>query len=158
MEGHRALTPVEILEAAGVEFVLHEHVPVATVAEILMALPFPAEEHVKTLAFTAGGNVVLASLRGSDRLRFGQLARAIGVGRDTISPLSPERVRDELGLEPGGVCPLVDRADVTVLFDRRVLDLPRAFCGSGRNDATLELAPADLAAASGAKVVELSAD
>jgi len=151
-------SPETILRDAGVPFALHEHVPVATVAEIVVALPFPAEEHVKTLAFTAGGNVVLASLRGSDRLRFGQLARALGVGRDTISPLSSERVRDELGLEPGGVCPLVDRADVTVLFDRRVLDLPRAFCGSGRNDATLELAPADLAAASRATIAELAAD
>ena len=110
---------------------MHEHVPVATVAEILDALPFPAEEHVKTLAFTAEGRVVLAALRGSDRLQFGRLARALGVGRDRISPLAPERVREELGLEPGGVCPLVDRDDVTVLFDRRVLDLPRAFCGSG---------------------------
>jgi len=151
-------SPETILRDAGVPFALHEHVPVATVAEIVVALPFPAEEHVKTLAFTAGGNVVLASLRGSDRLRFGQLARALGVGRDTISPLAPERVRDELGLEPGGVCPLVDRADVTVLFDRRVLDLPRAFCGSGRNDATLELAPADLASASRATIAELAAD
>jgi len=151
-------SPETMLREAGVPFALHEHVPVATVAEILVALPFPAEEHVKTLAFTAGGGIVLTALRGSDRLRFGQLARALGVGRDTISPLPPERVRGELGLEPGGVCPLVDRADVTVLFDRRVLDLPRAFCGSGRNDATLELAAADLAAASGATIADLSAD
>ena len=150
-------TPEAILRDAGVSFSLHEHVPVATVAEILVALPFPAEEHVKTLAFTADGSVVLAALRGSDRLQFGRLARALGVGRDRIVPLSAERVREELGLEPGGDCPLVD-GDVTVLADRRVLDLPRVFCGSGRNDATLELAPADLVAASGATVTELAAD
>jgi Cys-tRNA(Pro)/Cys-tRNA(Cys) deacylase len=150
-------TPEAILRDAGVSFSLHEHVPVATVAEILVALPFPAEEHVKTLAFTADGSVVLAALRGSDRLQFGRLARALGVGRDRIVPLPPERVREELGLEPGGVCPLVD-GDVTVLADRRVLDLPRVFCGSGRNDATLELAPADLVAASRATVTDLAAD
>jgi Cys-tRNA(Pro)/Cys-tRNA(Cys) deacylase len=150
-------TPEAILRDAGVPFALHEHVPVATVAEILVALPFPAEEHVKTLAFTADGGIVLAALRGSDRLQFGRLARALGVGRDRIVPLPPERVREELGLEPGGVCPLVD-GDVTVLADRRVLDLPRVFCGSGRNDATLELAPADLVAASRATVTELAAD
>ena len=148
--------PEEILRHAGIEFRVHEHVPVATVADILDALPFPAQEHVKTLAFTAEGRVVLAALRGSDRLQFGRLARALGVGRDRISPLAPERVREELGLEPGGVCPLVDRDDVTVLFDRRVLDLPRAFCGSGRNDATLELAPTDLVAATGATIAELA--
>jgi Cys-tRNA(Pro)/Cys-tRNA(Cys) deacylase len=151
-------TPEAILRDAGIPFALHEHTPVATVAEILVVLPFPAEEHVKTLAFAADGGVVLAALRGSDRLQFGRLARALGVGRDRIAPLSPERVRVELGLEPGGVCPLVDRDDVNVLVDRRVLDLPRVFCGSGRNDATLELAPADLVAASRATVTELAAD
>ena len=35
---------------------------------------------------------------------------------------------------------------MTVLVDRRVLDLPRVFCGSGRNDATLELASPALVA------------
>ena len=150
-------SPVEILRDAGIPFVVHEHPPVATVAEILEALPFPAEEHVKTLALRADGRVVLAALRGSDRLQFGRLARAIGVGRDRISPLPPAQVEAELGLQPGGVCPLVDGA-ATVLVDRRVLDSPRVFCGSGRNDATLELAPGDLIAASHASVAELAAD
>src|SRR5262249_37777315 len=113
--------------------------------------------HVKTLALAADGRVVLAALRGSDRLRFGRLARAVGVGRDRISPLPPERVRGELGLQPGGVCPITD-ADVTVVVDERVLALPRAFCGPGRNDATLELAPADLVAASRATVADLASD
>ena len=130
-------TPVEILEGAGVPFTVHEHAPVASVAEILAALPFPAEEHVKTLAFDADGRVVLAALRGSDRVAYGSLARALGVARDRLEALPPHRVRDELGLEPGGVCPLVDVEGVVVLVDARVLGLPRAFCGSGsqRRDA-----------------------
>ena len=151
-------SPEQILRDAGIPFVLHEHVPVATVAEIVAVLPYPAEEHVKTLAFAADGAVALAALRGSDRLQFGRLARALGVGRDRIAPLPSERMREELGLEPGGVCPLVDRDDVTVVVDRRVLELPRAFCGAGRNDGTFELAPADLVAASGATVIDLAAD
>jgi Cys-tRNA(Pro)/Cys-tRNA(Cys) deacylase len=150
-------SPEQILRDAGIPFRVHEHVPVATVPEIVEALPFPASEHVKTLAFDAAGRIALASLRGSDRLHFGRLARALGVARDRLSPLSPERVRAELGLEPGGVCPLVDRDDVVILVDHGVLALRRAFCGSGRNDATLELAPADLLSASGATVAALVA-
>ena len=151
-------TPEQILRDAGIAFVLHEHEPVATVGEIVEALPFPAEEHVKTLAFSADGRVVLAALRGSDRLHFGRLARAFGVPRDRLSQLPPERLREELGLEPGGVCPLVDYDGVTVLVDARVVHLQRAFCGSGRNDATLELTPADLLAASRAVLADLAAD
>jgi len=149
-------TPEQILHDAGVAFRVHEHVPVATVAEILEALPFPADEHVKTLAFDTGHGIALAALRGGDRLQFGKLARALGVARDRLTPLSPDRVRDELGLEPGGVCPLVERDGVTVVVDKRVLELERAFCGSGRNDATLELAPADLVAASRATAADLA--
>jgi Cys-tRNA(Pro)/Cys-tRNA(Cys) deacylase len=150
-------SPAEILRDAGIPFALHEHRPVSTVSEILDALPFPAEEHVKTLALAADGRVLLAALRGSDRLQFGRLARAARVARDRISPLPPDRVEAELGLQPGGVCPITD-ADVTVVVDERVLELPRAFCGSGRNDATLELAPADLVTASRASVAPLAAD
>ncbi len=153
-----ARTPEEILRNAGVKFRIHDHRPVATVAEILDALPFPADEHVKTLAFDTGGGIALAALRGGDRLQFGKLARALGVARDRLRPLSPDRVRDELGLEPGGVCPLVDRSDVTVVLDARVRELQRAYCGSGRNDATFELAPADLVAASRATVADLASD
>ena len=147
-------TPEEILRDAGVPFRVHEHVPVATVAEIVGALPFPAEEHVKTLAFDADGRIVLAALRGSDRLAYGSLARAAGIARDRLRPLPPDRVREELGFEPGGVCPLAEGA--VVIVDRRVLALDRAFCGSGRNDATLELSPADLVTAAGATVSELA--
>jgi Cys-tRNA(Pro)/Cys-tRNA(Cys) deacylase len=149
-------TPAELLHEAGVAFTVHEHVPVATVAEILVALPFPAEEHVKTLVFDADGRVALAALRGSDRLRYGPLARALGVPRDKLVALPPDRVRAELGLEPGGVCPLVDDPGVVVVVDRQVLDLERAFCGSGRTDATLELSAADLVRVSGARVADLA--
>ena len=149
--------PEEILEAAGVRFAVHEHVPVATVAEILDALPFPAEEHVKTLAVEAEGRIALAALRGSDRVHFGKLARALGVARDRLAPLPPERVRAELDLEPGGVCLLVDRIDVVRVVDARVLDLERVFTGSGRADRTLELSAGDLAAAAGAAVADLVA-
>jgi hypothetical protein len=37
-----------------------------------------------------------------------------------------------------------------------VLGLERAFCGSGRNDATLEVSPAGLVAAAAATVTELA--
>lgn len=152
-----ARTPAEILRDAGVRYAVHEHVPVASVAEIVEALPFPASQHVKTLAVVADGGIALAALRGDDRIHFGKLARALGVGRDRIRPLPAALVRAELGLEPGGVCPLVDRADVTVLVDTRVLELERCFCGSGRSDATLELATLDLVAASRGRPADLAA-
>ena len=150
------MSPEEILRAAGIEFTVHEHVPLLTVAEILEALPYPAEEHVKTLAFDADGTIALVGLRGSDRVAYGKLARALGVPRDKLAPLSPDRVRKELGLEPGGVCLLVKRDDVRRVVDRRVPELERAFTGAGRNDATLALSASDLVAAARADVADIA--
>ena len=79
-------SPGEILGDAEVAFTVHDHEPVGTVAEIVVVLPFPAEEHVKTLAFSADGRIALAALRGSDRLQFGRLARALAIARDRMHP------------------------------------------------------------------------
>lgn len=138
-------------------FAVHAHGPVATVADIIQALPFPAEEHVKTLAVDADGDVVLVCLRGGDRLAFGRLARALGVARDRLRPMPSERVRTELGMEPGGVCPLADVA-VRCVADSAVALLDRAFCGSGRTDATFELAAADLLRVTRAELADVRVD
>jgi prolyl-tRNA editing enzyme YbaK/EbsC (Cys-tRNA(Pro) deacylase) len=75
---------------------------------------------------------------------------------------TPEEILHDAGVpfrvhdwpRAGRVCPLADGA--TVLVDRQVLALERAFCGSGRNDATLEVSPAGLVAAAGATLTELA--
>ena len=147
-------TPEEILRAAGVAFVLHEHEPVRTYAEGVERLPFPPEAMVKTLAAETGGELVLAALRGGDRIHFGKLARALGVGRGTLNAVTPAALEQELGFEVGAVSLLSDFPGAR-LVDAAVVALGTVYTGAGRADRTLEVAAADLIAASGATVVEL---
>lgn len=142
-------TPEEILRAAGVIFAVHEHEPVRTFAEGVERLPFPAEAMVKTLAAETGGELVLVALRGADRLHFGKLARALGVGRDTLNAVTPAGLEVELGFEVGAVSLLTD-FPAARLVDEAVLGLGTVFTGSGRADRTIEVAVADLVRASGA--------
>lgn len=147
-------TPEEILRALGIDFTVHEHAPVRTYAESVELLPFPPEAMVKTLAAETGGELVLASLRGGDRIHFGKLARQLGVGRDTLNAVTPAALEVELGFEVGAVSLLTDFRSAR-LVDAAVAALGTVYTGSGRADRTLELAAADLIAASGATVVEL---
>ena len=136
-------TPEEILRAAGVAFVVHEHEPVRTYAESVERLPFPADAMVKTLALETGGELVLAALRGGDRVHFGKLAKALGVGRDTMNAVTAAALEVELGFEVGAVSLLTD-FPAARLVDEAVLALGTIYTGSGRADRTLELAAADL--------------
>lgn len=147
-------TPEEILRALGIAFTVHEHAPVRTYAESVELLPFPPGSMVKTLAAETGGELVLAALRGGDRIHFGKLSRQLGVGRSTLNAVSAAAIEIELGFEVGAVSLLTDFPSAR-LVDVAVAELGSVFTGSGRVDRTLELAAADLIAASGATVVEL---
>jgi Cys-tRNA(Pro)/Cys-tRNA(Cys) deacylase len=56
---------------------------------------------------------------------------------------------------PGGVAPLPING-ATVLFDRQVLDIDVVFCGTGRTDATLEIAAGDLFTIAGGRAADVA--
>ena len=93
----------------------------------------------------------LSSALCMDKVRSHQLAALAGVNRKDLAPLSPVAVLQRIGVAPGGVSPLHNRGhglvngEVLLFVDKDVLDIaPTAYCGAGRLDRTLELAPADL--------------
>lgn len=83
--------------------------------------------------------------------------RWLRVKRRELAALAPGQVRDLLGLEPGSVSPVSPRPEAVVFVDEDVLTiLPTLYCGIGRCDRTLEIAPADLVRLTGARVASLS--
>ena len=144
----------EIVERSGVPFVLHAHAATRTMAEAEQNLLFDVARIVKTVAFrTRDGGLVLAALRRTRRVDYLRLATLVGVNRRDLASLSPEEVWELLGVEPGSVSPLPLREDMTVLIDDDVLTiLPSIYCGIGRTDRTLEIAPADLAQLTGGRI------
>ncbi len=158
------LAPAEAFDAlldairrSGSLFTVHEHAPARTVEEA-RGLPFDLSRLVKAIAFrTAKGALVLAALVGGARVDYAKLAAAVGVSRREISSLSPDEVQGLLGVEPGSVAPIPLRSDVLVVVDEAVLSLaPTLYCGIGRADRTLEIAPADLVRLTGARVAGLA--
>lgn len=147
-------TPIAaaVLGRAGVRYRLHEHPPARTESELHLT-GLDVDTSAKTLAFTLpDGRFVLAAIPGRARLRYGNLARALGVPRSALRPMQAEDLL-ELGMEPGGVAPITDHPRSTLVLERSLLDLPLVYCGSGLPDVTVEIAPGDLAALSPATTV-----
>jgi len=147
-----------LVEESGAPFVLHEHQTMKTMADAELHLPFDVTRIVKTVAFRIlNGSLLLAALRGIARVDYARLAALAGVNRRTLAPLSPDEVLELLEVEPGSVSPLPLREDTAVFIDADVLTIaPTIYCGSGRSDRTLEIAPDDLVRMSGGFVGSFS--
>jgi prolyl-tRNA editing enzyme YbaK/EbsC (Cys-tRNA(Pro) deacylase)/predicted O-methyltransferase YrrM len=153
-----ASSPVRVLDERGVAYVLHEHEPIRSAADIRDRTDMPVERSVKTIAFAVGDDrLVLAAIPGPARIRYGNLAAALGVSRGQLRPADP-RALSALGMQPGGVAPICRADAVTVVLDSAVPSMGRVFCGSGRPDRSLELDAADLARLAGDLVVADIAD
>ena len=144
---------------SGLPFVLHEHRPTRTMDEADRNLDFDLTRIVKTIAFAArDGRLVLAALRGTRRVEYPALAGLFGLKRRDLAALAPEAVLARLGVAPGGVSPLMSLPDdASLVIDADVLAIaPTLYCGTGRPDRTLELAPADLLRLTGARTGNFS--
>jgi Cys-tRNA(Pro)/Cys-tRNA(Cys) deacylase len=148
----------EILTKSGVPFVIHAHEAMRTVEDMERNPLFDLTRIVKTVAFrTRNNGIVLAAVRGNRRVDYPRLAAILGVNRRDLSPLSPEEVLEYLGVEPGSVAPFSTREDVALLVDEDALTImPTLYCGIGRPDRTLEIAPGDLVQISGGRTGRFS--
>ncbi|MGP9023115.1 YbaK/EbsC family protein [Streptomyces sp. BR1] len=136
-----------LLAAAGVAFTAHQHVEIRTGADIRNRTGFTEENiqnSLKTVAFSVGPDrLVLATVPGPARIRYGRLTAVLGVPRSALRS-ADEAVLRKLDMERGGVGPICDVPDVTVVFDASVPQMGKVLCGSGRPDYTVEAEAADI--------------
>jgi len=147
-----------LVARSGLPHAVHAHAPTRTVEEAGHNLSFDVARIVKTVAFARrDGGIVLAALRGTRRVAYPALAALLGITRRDLSPLSPQDVLKRLGVAPGSVSPLSARGEAVLCIDADVLAIaPTLYCGLGRPDRTLEIAPADLVRLAGGRVGEFS--
>lgn len=148
---------LHLLESQNVAYERHQHDPVRTVPEVEEKQPFLRNRMLKTIAFRLkDGRIVLAGLRGHDRIDYRKLAAHFGVNRRAVASLSPEAVEAELGFAVGGVGPFALQPDVVVLLDAQLADVGTVYCGSGKNTVTLAIDFADLLRVSGGELSNLA--
>lgn len=135
---------LQTLDAAGEPYRVHTHPPVRGEADLhLTGLDWATS--VKTLAFALpDAGVALVGVPGPARVKYGEVARALGVPRSQLAPASAEALA-RLGMLPGGVSPVCSDAGVTLLLDASVPAMGTVYCGGGDPETTIELDAAALA-------------
>jgi Cys-tRNA(Pro)/Cys-tRNA(Cys) deacylase len=146
------LPAVETLTRMGVAFELRRLDPALEAAEAAAALGLPAGALLKTLAVASMQGVTLCCL-GSDRTL--DLA-ALGGGR--LALVAREALKRMTGFEPGAVTPIPQPGGrrFPVVVDEAATAHAIVGVGAGEAGAELLLEPAELARATGARVLAVS--
>lgn len=158
-KGGAATPAIAALQAAGIEFAVHEyaHDPRAESfgGEAAQALGHAPARVFKTLVITDGKNLAVAIVPTSGKLSLKAAGAALGLHRPAMA--DPADVRRVTGYVLGGVSPLGQRKRLPTAIDESALGFPTVFCSAGRRGLEIELAPADLVAVTSAVVAPLAA-
>ncbi|MFC0597076.1 Cys-tRNA(Pro) deacylase [Streptomyces palmae] len=152
-------TPATVaLTAAGTAFTVHsyDHDPAAPSygAEAAEALGVDPGRVFKTLVATVDEALTVAVVPVSATLDLKALAAAVGGKRAAMAdPAAAERTT---GYVRGGISPLGQRKRLPTVLDASADEHPTVCVSAGRRGLEVELAPADLAALTGAVVAPIA--
>jgi Cys-tRNA(Pro)/Cys-tRNA(Cys) deacylase len=156
----RGTTATIALERARIPFTLHEyaHDPRAGSygLEASEALGLPPGRVFKTLvAAVDGGALAVGVIPVHRQLDLKSLAAAVGGKKAVLAEVAAaERAT---GYVAGGISPVGQKKRLPVVLDSSALELATMFCSAGRRGLEIEIAPADLVRAAGAKVAAIAA-
>jgi Cys-tRNA(Pro)/Cys-tRNA(Cys) deacylase len=154
----RGTTATIALERAGIPFTVHEyaHDPrhESYGREASEALGIPAGRVFKTLIAEVDGALVAGVVPVDGQLDLKALAAASGGKKAAMAQVAAaERAT---GYVAGGISPVGQRKRLPVVLDTSALRFATVFCSGGRRGLEIELAPADLARVTDAKVANIA--
>jgi len=146
----------DFLDRAGVLYRVHAHPPRIAFEEHVADPSFDPTEAVKSLAFRLpDARYAIVGLRARSRADYKRIADALGVRRGDLRAATAEELAADLDMQPGGVSPLPLK-EAIVLLDIEIVSPGKVYCGSGRNDATIEISGHDLSRVANAIVCQVS--
>ncbi|HXW87476.1 MAG TPA: Cys-tRNA(Pro) deacylase [Streptosporangiaceae bacterium] len=118
------------------------------------ALGVPPDRVFKTLIAAVDGRLTVAVVPVAGSLDLKALAAAIGAKKAVLA--DPEQAEKASGYVTGGIAPVGLRRPLPVVVDETALDYQTVFCSAGQRGLEIELAPADLIAAAGARTAPIA--
>lgn len=146
------------LDRAGIAYTLHTYHHDPSVAsfgeEAATALEVDASRVFKTLVATTGHDLVVAVVPVVGQLDLKALAAAVGAKRMAMADVGDaERTT---GYVAGGISPLGQRKRLATVIDASAEAWPTIYCSGGRRGLEVELAPTDLARATGGRFAPIA--
>jgi len=125
-----------------------------TVRRAAALLGVPAREVVKSQLFETEVGPVVCLVPGDRHVDHALLRAELGC-RD-VTPAAADEVVSLTGYRPGALPPCGLAAELPVLADPAVFDLPVIYCGGGTTTTILKIRSADLRLAIGARVAAIT--
>jgi prolyl-tRNA editing enzyme YbaK/EbsC (Cys-tRNA(Pro) deacylase) len=125
-----------------------------TAADAAAAVGCNVAQIASSLVFDADGDLVVVVTSGANRVSESRLAAHLGA--DRVSMADPDRVRDVVGWDVGGVPPICHDADLPVSIDASLLDHDTVWAAAGAPTAVFPIPPAELATLADAQPIEVS--
>ena len=153
----KATPATTALDKAGIAFTLHEYDYDPNAARIGMqaaeALGIAPGRLLKTLMAKAGPATVCVLVPSDKEVSLKRLAAAAGA-KDAamLPPAEAERIT---GYHVGGISPLGQKKRAAAFIERAALTHPTILVNGGRRGLQIEIVPADLVRAIGAKAADL---
>jgi len=119
-------------------------------------LGVPPARVFKTLIADVDGQPTVAVVPVSGSLDLKALATAVGGKKAAMA--DPVQAEKATGYVTGGIAPLGLRRRLPVVVDESALGFPTVFCSAGQRGMEIELAPADLVMAAGARTAPIGRD
>jgi Cys-tRNA(Pro)/Cys-tRNA(Cys) deacylase len=147
------------LERAKIRFTLHEYPHDPRTGsyglEASEALGVPPERVFKTLVAAVDGSALAVGVVPVHRqLDLKALAAAVGGKKAVMAEVTAaERAT---GYVAGGISPVGQKKRLPVIVDSSALELGTLFCSAGRRGLEIEITPADLIKAAGARVAKIA--
>jgi Cys-tRNA(Pro)/Cys-tRNA(Cys) deacylase len=118
------------------------------------ALGVPPERVFKTLVADVDGQLTVAVVPVAGSLDLKALAAAAGGKRAAMA--DPAQAERASGYVTGGIAPIGLRRPLPVVIDETALRHATVYCSAGQRGMEIELAPADLVAAAGARTAAIA--
>ena len=135
--------------------VIDTDVETASVTASSEVLGLRREDIVKSIVFGTGKGIIVAIVRGDQRINEKKLATAVGASKVRLADSSTVKVKT--GYDIGGVPPVGhDNPQITYVMDERVLEKKRVYAGGGDRKAQLSIKVRDILKLVNPKVESIS--
>lgn len=123
-------------------------------AEAAAAVGCQVGQIAKSLVFRGkkSGKPLLVIASGSNRVNEKRMAELLG---EPIERATPEFVREKTGFAIGGIPPVGHAEALETYLDEDLLQFPEIWAAAGNPNAVFKLAPSDLKAMTGGRVVQV---
>jgi Cys-tRNA(Pro)/Cys-tRNA(Cys) deacylase len=149
---------VRELEAAGIEFTVHEYEHESSRdfgVEAAEKLGLDPDQVFKTLLVTADGRHAVAIVPVSGKLSLKSVGKALGAKHvDMCDPAVAERIT---GYVRGGISPFGQKKRLPTVLDELATLFDVVYVSGGKRGLDLGIAPNDLIAVLGARVADIAA-